>query len=109
MIYLNPTQVTGHELRLLQTDPRHLAGRLDAPGEPAGRESFAGMLADALGEVNSLQQDHDRLSLQAVLDPESVNSHDVTIAAAKANMSLSMTKSIVDSVLQAYREIINVR
>jgi flagellar hook-basal body complex protein FliE len=44
-----------------------------------------------------------------VTDPTSVNVEDVTIALAEANLSLSMTKAVVDRALAAYREIINVR
>ena len=49
------------------------------------------------------------LTQQMVTNPDSVNVHDVTIALAEANLSLSMTKAIVDRALAAYREIINVR
>jgi len=64
---------------------------------------------DSLNSVNSMQQTSEALSIQAVIDPESVNAHDVTIAAAKASMSLSITKNVVDRVIQAYREIQSVR
>jgi flagellar hook-basal body complex protein FliE len=38
-----------------------------------------------------------------------VDTHDVTIAAAKANLSLSITKNVVDRVIQGYREISTLR
>ncbi|MFP4115440.1 MAG: flagellar hook-basal body complex protein FliE [Spirochaetota bacterium] len=109
MNYLSAQQVSGHELVLARTDPRHLTGRHDP--EPSGSQdgTFGSMLLDSLSSVNAQQQTADALSVQAVVDPESVNTHDVTIAAAKANMSLSITKSVVDRVIQAYREIQNVR
>ncbi|HKJ85647.1 MAG TPA: flagellar hook-basal body complex protein FliE [Spirochaetia bacterium] len=109
MTYLNATQVTGHELTLARTDPRHYAGRLDP--QPSGNQdgTFGSMLMNSLNSVNAQQQTADNLAVQAVVDPENVNTHDVTIAAAKANLSLSITKSVVDRVIQAYREIQNVR
>jgi flagellar hook-basal body complex protein FliE len=67
------------------------------------------MLLSGLGEVSQLDQDAQSLSVQAVLDPESVDAHDVTIAAAKAELALSITKNIVDRVIEAYREIQNIR
>lgn len=110
MDLLNATQVTGHQMTLLRTDPRHYAGRLDpqvASGSQDG--TFASLLMDSLNGVNDQQQTADALAVQAVIDPESVDTHDVTIAAAQAQLSLSITKSVVDRVIQAYREIQNVR
>lgn len=121
MTFLSAQQVSGHELVLARTDPRHLTGRLDpqqsasASGAAAQRASgsqngtFASMLLDGLNSVNDQQQTADQLSVQAVVDPDSVDAHDVSIAAAKANLSLNITKSVVDRAIQAYREIQNVR
>jgi len=116
MTYLNTHQVTGHELVLARTDPRHMAGRLDprqsgvVAGESGSQNgAFASLLLESLNTVNAQQQTADQLSVQAVADPDSVNPHDVSIAAAKANLSLNITKSVVDRVIQAYREIQNVR
>jgi len=109
MTYLNANQVNGHELTLARTDPRHYTGRLDPEQGRAQSGTFASMLVDSLNTVNAQQQTADALAVQAVVDPENVNTHDVTIAAAKANLSLSITRSIVDRVIQAYREIQNVR
>ncbi len=76
----------------------------------AGPEgSFGNLLLGALGSVNDSQLKSMDLTQQMVTNPDSVNVHDVTIALAEANLSLSMTKAIVDRALAAYREIINVR
>ena len=115
MTFLSAQQVSGHELVLARTDQRHFTGRLDpeqsttGQGAAAQGGSFASLLLDSLNSVNDQQQTADQLAVQAVVDPESVNTHDVSIAAAKANLSLSITKSVVDRVIQAYREIQNVR
>jgi flagellar hook-basal body complex protein FliE len=109
MTFLNPNQVSGHELVLARTDARHFTGRLDPQRSGSQEGTFASLLLDSLNSVNEQQQTAESLAVQAVVEPESVNTHDVTIAAAKANMSLSITKSVVDRVIQAYREIQNVR
>ncbi len=115
MTFMSAQQVSGHELVLARTDSRHFTGRLDpesgtaAQGSSAQGGTFASLLLDSLNSVNDQQQTADQLSVQAAVDPESVNTHDVSIAAAKANLSLSITKSVVDRVIQAYREIQNVR
>jgi flagellar hook-basal body complex protein FliE len=109
MNFLSATQVTGHIFEMARTDPRHLSGQSFGPAPASTSQNFGTLLMDSLNSVNSMQQTSEALSVQAVIDPESVNTHDVTIAAAKASMSLSITKNVVDRVIQAYREIQNVR
>ncbi len=123
----NAHNVSGHLFQLARTDPRHYAGRNDlaqglgeaessgAAGSGIGATNgesatdFGRMLFNSLEDVNETQQTHENLSIQSVINPDSVDPHDVTVAAAKANLSLSITKSVVDRVLQAYREITNLR
>jgi len=64
---------------------------------------------DELNTVNNLQLKSDELSRRLVTDPDSVDVHDVTIALAEANMALNITKSVVDRVIRAYRDIITAR
>ena len=109
MNYLSATQVTGNIFEMARTDPRHLHGQSFGPAPAATSRSFGNLLLDSINSVNSMQQTSEALSVQAVIDPDSVDAHDVTIAAAKASMSLSITKNVVDRVIQAYREIQNVR
>ena len=101
-------QVTGDLFRLERTDARHLPGEGDAP-QQTQQQSFDQMLMSSLGDVNQMQKDHANLAVQAVINPDSVDTHDVTIAAAKANLSLSITKNVVDRVIQGYREITSLR
>jgi flagellar hook-basal body complex protein FliE len=103
-----PEQVTGDLFRLERTHPRHYAGAGDALQQQP-RQSFDQMLMTSLGDVNQAQKDHANLAVQAVINPDSVDTHDVTIAAAKANLSLSITKNVVDRVIQGYREISTLR
>ena len=111
MTFLDASQVTGNIVDLARTDPRHLTGATadEAASQTSGARSFGGLLLDSLNRVNDMQQTSEALSVQAIVNPESVNTHDVTIAAAKASMSLSITKNVVDRVIQAYREIQNLR
>ncbi len=108
MNVFGPEQAGGHIIELHRTHPGHLSGKFDAaPSERT--EDFAGMLFESLGEVNSRQHQHADLSVQAIVDPDSVNPHDVTIAGAKAEMSLNITKNVVDRVIRAYRDITTLR
>lgn len=126
-MFIRAQQIGTLEFALARSNPRHFTGRLDpsgsaaragaahgvqgaaaGPGAASGTD-FGRLLFDSLNTVSAQQRTADSLAVQAVIDPDSVDVHDVSIAAAKANMSLSITKSIVDRVVQAYREIQNVR
>lgn len=106
-------ETTGHIIDLKRTDPRHLSSArkqnastylTDSPERGFGKLFF-----EAMNQVNNLQQNSMRLTQQMITDPESVNVHDITIALAKANLSLSMTRAIMDRALSAYRQIISIR
>ncbi|MFP4637092.1 MAG: flagellar hook-basal body complex protein FliE [Spirochaetaceae bacterium] len=103
-----PEQVSGDFFTLDRTDTRHIAGKADVPAEEQ-QQSFNEMLMSSLGDVNQAQKDHSNLAVQAVINPDEVDTHDVTIAAAKANLSLSITKNVVDRVIQGYRDITSLR
>ncbi|MBN2509636.1 MAG: flagellar hook-basal body complex protein FliE [Spirochaetales bacterium] len=106
----NPGQAHGHVVQLDRTNDTHLTGRL-TKNQPSEEKDggFAAAMSEALHGVNDLQQESLRLNQQMLLDPDSVDAHDVTIAMGKANMALQITKSVVDNALKAYREIINLR
>jgi flagellar hook-basal body complex protein FliE len=122
MATFGANEVSGHMFELARTDPRHYAGRNESAAgalggatrsgtaeSAAAQSDFSNMLFNSLEDVNNLQRSHEELSVQSIINPDSVDPHDVTLASAKANLSLSITKSVVDRVLQAYREITNLR
>jgi flagellar hook-basal body complex protein FliE len=108
MDIMSPLQARGHIVELNRTNPQHLVGSR-APQRQKTDSNFAAMLADGLNTVNNHQQKYSQLLIRSVTEPDSVDSHDVTIAAAKANMSLNIAKSIVDEVIRAYTDITNLR
>ncbi len=105
---LGPNEVSGYMINLKRTDPRHLYGSA-GPAAAEGGGNFGRMLVNSLNEVNNMQKEHADLTVQSITNPDSVDPHDLTIAAAKANLSLSITKNVLDRVIQAYREITNIR
>jgi flagellar hook-basal body complex protein FliE len=125
MDLLSAAQAYGHRIALQTSDPRHIAaGRLSAPGNgllttraaptavspaAASEGSFGSMFLQALGQVNEQQLRAQDLSQALITDPESVDIHDVTVALAEANLSLSMAKAVIDRAIRAYREIVNIR
>jgi flagellar hook-basal body complex protein FliE len=70
---------------------------------------FGNLLLKALGDVNTMQMEPDRLNEKLITDPNSVDIHDITLASAKATLSLSITKELMDRAIRAYKEIINTR
>lgn len=115
MMHIQPT---GDMFQLASTNVGHFSGPqpLSARPMPAGAEaehtgegSFGDMLMNGLSEVSRLDRHHENLSIQAVVDPDSVNPHDVTIAASQASLALNLTRNIVDRVVQGYQEITNLR
>ena len=115
MDYLAVRELRGDTVMLKRTDPRHLGGfsrvsSAAAASSPASPEAdFGKLLARAFNQANELQHNSMELGQQMITDPESIDIHDVTIAMAEANLSLSMTKAIVDRALRAYKEIISTR
>jgi flagellar hook-basal body complex protein FliE len=104
---------SGDIVRLAVSQPGHLSGKVhegeDKLDPQISGQSFTSVLANALTETSDLEQSANALSQQFITDPESVDVHDVTIALGKANLAVSVTKSVVDGALKAYREIINIR
>ena len=110
MNILDLNQVTGGIVDLQRTNPAHIQGAM-AKGlsNEQSAETFSNLVLDALNGANSLAQESTRLTEQYIINPDSIDVHDVTIAMGKANLAISMTKSVVDGAIKAYREIINIR
>ncbi|MCG8478035.1 MAG: flagellar hook-basal body complex protein FliE [Spirochaetales bacterium] len=109
MTLFEPSAAMGNAIRIERTHPDHLPGKYEPLPDPLERTGFRDALIDSLEETNGLQIAHEELSIRAIMDPESVEAHDLTIAAAKASTSLSITRNVVDRVIQAYRDITNLR
>jgi flagellar hook-basal body complex protein FliE len=110
MDLLNVGQTKGWDVEVLRTDPRHFdSSGNTGPLAKDTKETFQGMLNTAIEGVNSDQIKATDLYQRMVTDPDSVDVHDVTIAAAKAQMSLNLAKTTIERGLQAYRDIINMR
>jgi len=102
-------QVQGNLLQLTRTHQAHHAGVREPIPQDVRETGFRDALVGSLEDVNAQQVSHEQLSIQSIVDPESVDPHDLTIAAAKATTSLSITRNVVDRVIQAYRDITNLR
>ncbi len=90
------------------------AAHLDSKGQkglPVGedRNGFGNLVADAIGRVSDQQLNADKLFQRMITNPDEVEPHDITIAMAQAEMSLNLTKAIVDRAVKAYNDITAMR
>ncbi len=71
--------------------------------------SFEQTLLAAFDKMNEKQQTTDDLAQKMMVNPESVDVHDVTIAMAEANLSLKIAQSVIDRVIKGWNEITTTR
>ncbi|MDR2480793.1 MAG: flagellar hook-basal body complex protein FliE [Spirochaetaceae bacterium] len=71
--------------------------------------NFANAMLNALDTVSAQGNFAEELTQRAIIDPESVNAHDVTTAQLEASLSLTMARTILSRLTQAWRDLINIR
>lgn len=107
---LSNNQVNGDLIDIKRTNSLHLnANGVQAPLENSDGVTFEQMMLEALDGVNADQMETSSLMEQMVTNPDSVDTHDVTIAMAKSDMSLNVTKAVIDRAVAAYKEITSLR
>ena len=78
--------------------------------QPAGQsKTFQSYLLDALESVNNQQLDVNKVQEKLITDPDDVNVADVTIAMAKARMSLNLAQTVIDRLVTGWNEITTTR
>ena len=78
--------------------------------KPAGQsKTFQSYLLDALEAVNTQQLDVNKVQEKLITDPDDVNVADVTIAMAKARMSLNLAQTVIDRLVTGWNEITTTR
>jgi flagellar hook-basal body complex protein FliE len=80
---------------------------VDASG--SGNANFADAMLRAVDTVSAQQMNASALAEQALVDPDSVDIQDLTIAQAEASLSLNIAKNVLNRLVQDWREIINIR
>ena len=113
------------DLPLKATHPMHMASesadflsegsKMVETGKKIGADmairsgSFGEAMLDALDKVSAYQQFASGLNQAALLDPDSVNVEDVSMAMAEASMSLNITRNVLNRIVQGWRDLINTR
>lgn len=104
--------ITIGSLELNRTNPAHLGTAPLLGSQKAGESdgvakkgTFETYLMEAVSNMNSQQVNVDKIQEQIITDPDSVDIHDVTIAMAKAQMSLNLAQTVIDRVISGWNEL----
>ncbi|MDR0316391.1 MAG: flagellar hook-basal body complex protein FliE [Treponema sp.] len=117
--------VKNYQTAMLRTHPKHM-GPIDSPYVGSGNniislekkigaegitgaDTFEHAMLQALDKVSGAQQSVSSLQREAIINPDSVDIHDITIAQAEASMSLNITRNILSRLVQGWRDLINTR
>ncbi|MCL2266739.1 MAG: flagellar hook-basal body complex protein FliE, partial [Treponema sp.] len=71
--------------------------------------SFEDALLQALDKVSVSQLNVSDLQQEAIINPDAVDIHDITIAQAEASMALNITRNVLSRLVQGWRDLINTR
>ena len=104
-------------LELNRNNPAHLGtgpvsgSSVKSKEVSAGKSegSFENYLLAAVEELNGQQTTVSKLQEQLITDPDSVDIHDVTIAMAKAQMSLNLAQTVIDRVITGWNDLSQTR
>ena len=123
--YIDANGAKNYQVTMLRTHPRHI-GPPDSPYAGSGDKilslekkigaegitgagTFEQAMLQALDKVSGSQQAASALEREALINPDSVDVHDITIAQAEAGMSLNITRNILSRLVQGWRDLINTR
>ncbi|MDR3302052.1 MAG: flagellar hook-basal body complex protein FliE [Spirochaetaceae bacterium] len=85
-------------------------GSLGAAGlNRSDAASFADVMLGAIDKVSSTNNRASDLIQQAIVSPESIDIHDITIAQAEAQLSLSIAQTFLSRLTQSWRDLTNMR
>ena len=104
-----PLTPSGDKVSIRTVNPLHYDEKKEIESPDNVSESFAEVFRKTLEKVNDQQVESDKLTQKMVFDPKSVDAHEVLIAAEKARISLTFTKTVIDGVVRAYRDLSNLR
>jgi flagellar hook-basal body complex protein FliE len=101
---------SGDLIGMERTNPLHYTAAGQLGGTNADKKpSFEDAMLKAMDGVNSYQNANTSIVQQMLVDPDSVDAHEVTLSMSKANMSLNIARTVLNRVVQAWKDIINTR
>lgn len=97
-------------LNLTRTNINHLVGETDPNKNAVSNAkgiSFEDLLVGQIDTIASLESKAEALTTQFIVDPESVNEHDVTIASTEATLAVNIATTVVNKAIEAYKSIMS--
>jgi len=93
----------------LQTNPSALLGTNQGiKTEAAPKTSFSSALSEALKSANETIVESEKMA-EKIATGEITNIHDVTIAAQKAQIAMSLTTQVRDKIVESYQEMMRMQ
>lgn len=88
------------------SDARHIQlGGAPGPAVSNPGKAFGDFLTDAVGQVEAVDARSRDLTAKSIFDPDSVEVHEVMIAAEKSRFALNLTKTVADGLVRTFREL----
>jgi len=123
--YISAAAARNYATEMIRTHPDHIL-HPDSPYSGSGRNilnlrdtigangitragTFEDAMLQALDKVSGAQHFASELQIEAIINPDAVDVHDITIAQAQANLALGITRNILSRVVQSWRDLINTR
>jgi len=123
--FISESAAMNYATTMARRDPRHMLPP-DSPysGSPnnilalekkigaehvTGAGTFEHAMLQALDKVSASQLNASELQKEAIINPDSVDIHDITIAQAEASMALGVTRNVLSRLVQGLRDLINTR
>lgn len=108
---LSMSEVYGDIVKMQRSNSLHYneEGIIPTGSSSSSGTSFKDMVVSSLSQTSGLEMESQSLFQTMVTNPDSVEVHEVTIAMAKADMALSLTKAVVDAAVKAYQDITSFR
>ena len=123
--FINAQAAQSYSTQMKLNNPRHM-GPMDSPYFGSGNNiialekkigaehvtragTFEHAMLQALDKVSGAHKHASELQTQAIINPDSVDIHDVTMAQAQSEMALGITRNILSRLIQGWRDLINTR
>jgi len=123
--FISASAAKNYATTMIRTHPKHM-GPVDSPYFGNGNKmialekkigaegitragTFEHAMLQALDKVSAQDQYAKELAKEAILNPDSVDAHDISIAQSLAGMSLDTTRNVLSRLVQGWRDLINTR
>lgn len=103
---ISPTDQLMTQMRLMAAQARG-AAQAEVAAMPAGSGNFVGMLQDALGQVNKLQETSNDMAGSFERGESRYSLAEVMIAKQKASIAFQATVQVRNKLLESYKEVMS--